>query len=99
MIVPMALVFEWDGSKAAGNLRKHRVGFLEAASVFADPLSITIPDPDHSGEEERFVILGMSRAQRLLVVVHTVRGERIRLITARTPTHRERLNYEQATNN
>ena len=86
----MALLFEWDGRKAAGNLRKHRIDFAEAATVFADPLSITIPDPDHSEEEERFVTLGMSTAQRLLVVVHTVRRERIRLITARTTTRRER---------
>lgn len=63
--------------------------------MFGDPLSVTIPDPDHSIEEERFVIVGMSRSQRLLVVVHTVRGERIRLINARIATLHEKRIYEE----
>jgi uncharacterized DUF497 family protein len=66
-----------------------------ASTVFDDPLSITIPDPDHGANEERFVIIGMSSNRSLLVVVHTVRGERIRLISARSATKYERRNYEE----
>jgi uncharacterized protein len=66
----MSLRFTWDTAKAAANLRKHRVSFIEAATTFADPLSITIPDPDHSIGEERFVLLGRSDRDRVLVVAH-----------------------------
>jgi uncharacterized DUF497 family protein len=66
--------FDWDRGKAASNLRKHGVSFDEAATVFADPLSITVPDPDHSQDEERFIIVGMSFSRRLLIVAHTERG-------------------------
>ena len=65
------MLFEWDRRKATANFRKHGVGFEEATSVFGDPLSITITDPDHSDYEERLVIMGMSARRRLLVVVHT----------------------------
>ena len=68
---------------------------LEASTVFADPLSRTIPDPLHSGEEDRFVVLGQSGLQHTLVVVHTYRGEVIRIISARTATSRERRDYER----
>jgi len=77
------------------NRRKHGVGFAEASTVFGDPLSITIPDPNYAINEERLVIVGMSSEQSLLVVVHTVRGERIRLISARPATNHERRNYEE----
>jgi len=79
----MPLIFEWDRIKATRNFAKHRVAFEEAVTVFGDPLSMTIADPDHSDGEERSVIVGLSTRQRLLVVVHTVRRERIRLISAR----------------
>jgi len=89
------IVFEWDRRKEAANRRKHGVGFAEASTVFDDPLSITIPDPDHVIDEERLVIIGMSSTRSLLIVVHTIRGERIRLISARSATNHERRNYEE----
>jgi uncharacterized DUF497 family protein len=88
------LVFEWDARKAARNLRKHGVSFGEASTVIGDPLSRTIPDPLHSGREDRWVTLGMSSRGRKLVVVLTERGDRIRIISARKATRRERRNYE-----
>jgi len=91
----MAAGFEWDPDKAATNKRKHGVSFEEAASVFFDPLSLTIPDPTHSTDEDRFVILGESSRRRLLVVVHVIRGGNIRIISARGATKRERSNYEE----
>jgi uncharacterized DUF497 family protein len=91
----MALVFEWNSTKAAENARKHGVGFEEAASVFGDPLSMTIADADHSNEEDRFVTLGRSSTCRLLVVVHVERGDRIRLISARQASSREKKQYEE----
>ena len=77
------------------NRRKHRVSFSEASTVFGDPLSVTIPDPDHVEEEDRFIIMGLSCERRLLVVVHTVRGEQTRLISARDATKHERHIYEE----
>jgi uncharacterized DUF497 family protein len=91
----MSLVFEWDANKAKQNVKKHRVSFEEASRVFADPLSRTIFDPLHSDDEDRFIILGQSQKQRLLVVVFTDRGERIRIISARVATRRERNDYEE----
>lgn len=70
--------------------------FAEASSVFRDSLSVTIADPDHAIDEDRFVIIGRSDARRLLVVVHTIREERIRLIGARLATKHERQNYEES---
>jgi hypothetical protein len=87
--------FEWDSKKAAANERKHRVTFEEATEVFADDCSSTAPDPDHSVGESRFVIFGMTRAGRALVVAFTDRSAKIRLISARPMTRRERLAYEQ----
>lgn len=87
--------FRWDPAKARLNLRKHGVSFEEAASVFKDPLSITVPDPDHSYDEERFVLLGLSRHNRLLVVVHTDIEDAIRIISAREADRQERRQYEQ----
>ncbi len=86
--------FEWDPRKAAYNLRKHGVDFLEAATIFNDPLSITYPDPDHSNDETRFIIIGLSNAKRLLIVSHTDRRNITRPISAREVTSRERKLYE-----
>jgi len=91
----MGIVLEWDEEKARDNLNKHGVSFEEAATVFGDPLSLTIDDPLHSVEESRFVIIGRSIRQRLLVVVHTERGDQIRIISARPSTRRERRSYEE----
>lgn len=93
----MELEFEWDPAKGESNLHDHEVSFAEASTVFSDPLSLTIPDPDHSDREERYLLLGNSTAGRLLVVAHTERGNRIRIISARKPTRRERREYEQGT--
>ena len=91
----MSIKFEWDTAKARQNLQKHRVDFTEASTVFADTLSITIPDPDHSEDEERWVTMGVSNRQRLLVVVHTEEDETIRIISARTADRLERRKYEE----
>ena len=87
--------FESDPAKAKMNLRKHGVAFREAATVLRDPLGITIFDPDHSDEKDRFITFGFSAAGRLLMVAHTERGERIRIISARGLTRAEREAYEQ----
>jgi uncharacterized protein len=87
--------FEWDSAKAAKNLRKHRVSFEQASSVFYDPLAVTGADPDHSEDEERLVTFGLSSAGKLLVVSHTERGDAVRIITARTATQPERRIYEE----
>ena len=91
----MQYTFEWDAAKARANKAKHRVSFDEAATAFADPLSRTIPDPDHSKSEERYVLLGMSSRGRLLVVPHVERGDRIRIISARLVSKREKRLYEE----
>lgn len=90
------LTFEWDVNKAESNLAKHGVSFEEAATIFGDPLSITIPDPAHSQTETRFIILGCSHQGRLLVVIHTERGDNIRIISAWHANRRERKDYEEA---
>ena len=86
--------FTWDPKKAASNLEKHGVSFAEAVSVFGDPLAVTIPDPDHSVGEWRFVILGISSSGRPLAVSHTEEEDDVRIISARLATKRERSNYE-----
>ena len=91
----MALLFEWDREKARSNLAKHGVSFDEASTVFESLLSVTIPDPLHSEGERRFVLIGYSHQGRLLVVVHTDRGDRIRIVSARPATRQERLHYEK----
>ena len=91
----MSYEFEWDPAKAAANIAKHGVSFEEAVTAFGDPLAISIPDPAHSLTEERFLVLGMSDRQRLLVVAYAERGPRTRLISARTATRRERHSYEE----
>ena len=87
--------FEWDPNKAASNVTKHKVSFREAATVFRDPLSITFDDPDHADDEDRFITIGTSTGGRLLVVAHTDRGNRIRIISARETTRGEREFYEE----
>jgi len=87
--------FEWDPVKAASNEEKHGVSFDEAATAFGDPFSLTIADPDHSDDEERFILLGESFVARLVVVVHTERDERIRIISTRLATRNERRSYEE----
>jgi uncharacterized DUF497 family protein len=86
--------FAWDPDKAARNLAKHGVSFAEASTAFGDPLSVTIPDPAHSGDEDRFVLFGVSEQGRLLVVVHTGRDATTRIISARIATRHEREQYE-----
>lgn len=88
-------VFEWNRAKAASNLRKHGVTFGEGATVFGDVDGVMIPDPDHSAEESRFLLVGRSRLRRLLVVVSVERGERIRLISARRAGRKEKKVYEE----
>ncbi len=87
--------FEWDPTKAAKNLKDHKISFNEAATVFSDPLSVTVPDPDHSDEEDRLIIVGLSYRSRLLIVAHTENEDVIRIISARELTPREREQYEQ----
>lgn len=87
--------FEWDEQKAASNLNKHGVSFEDAVTVFGDPLSDTAPDPDHSLEEHRFIIIGSTESGRILVVAHTDDGQTVRLISAREATYGERGFYEE----
>lgn len=91
----MGLGFSWDPHKAAGNERKHGLSFEEAVTAFGDLLSITVPDPDHSLNEHRFLLLGLSDQDRLLVVAHVERGDDTRIINAQFATRRERTKYEE----
>ena len=90
----MGLTFEWDKRKATGNLKKHGVSFEEAATAFADPFSLTIDDPEHSEDEDRFILIGQSFKNRAVVVVHTDRKGTIRIISARKATKREFEQYK-----
>ena len=87
--------FEWDSLKAGRNLKKHGVSFHEAATVFGDDLSITYYDPDHSAAEQRFITVGASRFGHIVMVAHTDRGEKVRIISARKTTPQERRHYEE----
>lgn len=87
--------FEWDENKAESNLRKHGVSFPEAASAFADPLAAIFPDPDHSDDEEREILVGSSERGRLLVVSFSERPPNLRIISARVATPAERRNHEE----
>lgn len=86
--------FEWNPSKSKANLKKHGISFHEAATVFGDPLALTFNDPDHSIGEHRFLTFGYSRLNQLLVVVHTERHGKTRIISARRATKQERKIYE-----
>ncbi len=88
------LQFEWDPGKAERNLEKHGVSFPEAATVFGDELSYTFDDPDHSDEEVRYLTVGFSRTGKLIIVSHTDRQEKIRIISARALTKQERQFFE-----
>ena len=93
----MGYTFEWDPEKADANLQKHAVSFDEASTVFGDPLSLLMPDPDHSADEERYLVLGMSTREKLLVVAFAERPPNTRLISARRATRAERKRYEEET--
>ncbi|OHC71563.1 MAG: hypothetical protein A3H93_00660 [Rhodocyclales bacterium RIFCSPLOWO2_02_FULL_63_24] len=88
--------FEIDATKAARNLKKHKVSFEEAASVFGDPMAYTFADPDHSVGEERWLMFGLSRMRRILAVIFTHRRGKYRIISARLTTRHERKIYEEA---
>lgn len=87
--------FEWNPDKAVINLRKHNISFQEATTVFNDSLSVTFPDPEHSIGENRYVMIGMSGSGNCLVVSHTDRENRVRIISARKATRQERMFYEE----
>jgi hypothetical protein len=87
--------FEWNDDKAASNLSKHEVSFEEAKTVFDDPLYVDFYDPDHSEDEERYLIVGQSSRGQLLIVSYTERDDSIRLISAREVTRTEREAYEE----
>ena len=89
------MILEWDRHKAASNRARHGISFAEAATVFGDPLGRITDDPRHSDAEQRYVILGHSRAMRLVTVMFTERGEAIRIISARRATRQERRDYEE----
>jgi len=91
----MKLSFEWDEEKAKENRRKHRVSFEEGITVFSDPFSITIDDPHHSADEQRYIDIGTSETGRVLVVSYTERGGSIRIISCRKATRSERRRYEE----
>ena len=91
----MDLRFEWDEAKAVTNARKHGVSFEEATTIFGDPNASTIFDVKHSDEEDRFIDIGLSASGRVLIVVYTERGARIRIISCRKATPAERRQYER----
>ena len=87
--------FEWDDEKARTNLQKHGIGFDEASTIFDDPLFITALDDEHSIDEERYITIGLSSKQRILMVAHTERNENIRIISARKATKNEEKLYQE----
>lgn len=91
------VTFEWDENKNRSNKKKHKISFEEAETVFYDDNARLIPDPDHSEDEDRFILLGLSNKVRMLVVVHTYResDETIRIISARKATRNEAKSYER----
>jgi uncharacterized protein len=89
------VIYEWDPGKARENLKKHKVSFDEAASVFTDPLALTFDDPDHSVEEQRYITIGTSSKQRIVFLSHADRGEdHVRIISARPATRAEAHAYQ-----
>jgi uncharacterized protein len=91
----MRMEFEWNKVKAKANSAKHGVSFAEAKTVFDDPFFVDFYDPDHSDDEERYIIVGQSERGRLLVVSYTERNQKIRLISAREATRMEKVAYEE----
>lgn len=91
------MTFQWNPDKASSNAKKHGVSFEEAVTVFGDPLAVTISDPEHSVGEFRFLTIGQSRLQRLLVVSHTEQECEVRLSSARLATRQEKRKYESGT--
>jgi uncharacterized protein len=89
------VIYGWDPARAKANVKRHRVSFEEAASVFLDPLALTFWDPDHSEEEHREITIGRSTRQRVLFVAHAAREGRVRMISARRATRREQKQYEE----
>ncbi len=89
------LLFEWDPNKNRKNIKIHGISFDEASTVFRDTLSLTISDPLHSDEEERQILIGNTSKNRLLVIIHTERGDKIRIISARKAAKKERKQYEE----
>jgi len=90
------VIYEWDPEKAAANLRKHGVSFLEATTIFLDPLAVTFPDPDHSQGEMRFITFGLSSFGSMLVVAHVeATDDQIRIISARKASKREQHGYQE----
>lgn len=87
--------YEWDPQKAARNIQKHEVSFDEASSVFDDPFFITVLDEEHSSDEERYITVGLSDKNRLLLVAHAERNNRIRIISARRATKNEEKFYQE----
>jgi hypothetical protein len=92
----MRLIFEWDEVKAKANLRKHRVSFEEGKTIFNDPFLFTFPNNKHSGSEERYINIGLSANGRVLILTHTERQGKIRIISCRKATPRERRFYEES---
>ena len=88
--------YEWDPDKAINNLKKHQVGFDEACTIFEDPFYITFVDEEHSVDEERYITIGLSNKDRLLMVAHTDRNDTIRIISARKVTKNEEKFYQEA---
>ena len=89
------MIFDWEKRKARTNLRDHKVSFQEAATVFGNSLADTFDDPDHSIDEQRFIIIGHSESGKLLFISHTDDGETVRIISAREVTSAERKQYEE----
>ncbi len=89
------MVYEWNVAKAKANAKKHGVTFVEAATVFPDPMALTFPDPDHSGDEDREITIGYTTGRVAVFVAHCQRGQRLRIISARKATSRERRQYEE----
>jgi uncharacterized DUF497 family protein len=92
----MRLIFEWDEVKAKANLRKHRVSFEEGKTIFNDPFLFTFPNDKHSAREERYINIGLSANGRVLILTHTERQGKIRIISCRRATPRERRFYEES---
>jgi len=91
----MKLILEWDEVKAKANFKKHKVSFEEGKSVFNDPLLFTFPDKDHSTEEERYINMGLSASGRIIILTHTERQGKIRIISCRRAMASERRFYEE----